>query len=107
MTKQIVCKRCGCETFKAQDVDSCEECIHNGWLSENSDDDEWKIQLYFEESGAFDEKDNEYQYDISIPKNLIRCQVEIEERCELGDAFGDGCYLLECTACGEFYHIPK
>lgn len=82
------CKNCGNDTFKVVKKIMCECCTFNhAWDVETGE--------YISNEKVIEEKD------------LCRDHVEQEGECELGNAHGEGCYVLMCSICATIgEHIP-
>jgi hypothetical protein len=77
---------CGATIFNIFKNASCDNCKHNGYIDL---DDE-----------------SRYSYGTSN-KGIPRTEVSDEGECELGQAFGEGCYRHLCAVCGKTRdHLP-
>ena len=86
------CQNCGNNKFLIERIEECDSCEHNG------------AQL---------STDSPYIYDADIiiseklkGNDIERDQVEYEGECNMGTAYGDGCYMIKCLKCGHLNHIP-
>ncbi len=80
------CKKCKNNTFKITIIQDCSDCVHNA---------------------AYDD-DRERIYDqAEIDRlGLERIAVEEDGECNLGTAFGGGCYMFICVKCGLKAYLP-
>lgn len=85
---QLDCDVCGCKVFLLARIDNCDDCEHNGFLTEDTAES--------------------YNYRFGkIPKREIeRTMVRDESECALGESFDNGCYQFHCQRCGKKKHIP-
>lgn len=80
--KKYVCK-CGCETMHAEHRDECHGC-------------EW-LNCDYEDNGVCD-LDGFENHGKPCPKIRSECR---ESDCECGTCYGGGCWILNCSACGQ------
>lgn len=79
-----VCFSCKSTLFEITLLDDCSDCEHNG--------------AYTDEGYIYDE-------DEIKEHNLIRDQVENDGECDLGPAWGCGCYMFECVKCKTIFNL--
>jgi len=85
--KKMKCKKCGSKVFLVDEIDSCDDCKHNG---------------------AWDTEEQEYVYDQKQidELDLTRDHVEEEGECLYGNASGSGCLMITCKTCGHEFNVP-
>jgi len=76
------CNKCKKDLFLIQEINDCDTCEHNGWYNGET-----------------------YQH-TRMPKTFHRSQVEQEGECNLGRAFGSGCWIIICNNCKEMFNMP-
>ena len=84
--KIMKCKKCENDTFRVQVIPCCHDCDQNP---------------------AYD-PDLGYTTDLKViaEKELVRDGVENDGECDMGNAYGAGCYQFICTACNTRDHLP-
>ena len=76
--------KCGSELFIIKEYGDCSVCQHNG--------------IQNEETGMYEYPNQE---------GGMRTEVSDNGECQIGMAFGEGCYFFICSKCTkDFLHIP-
>jgi len=84
------CKKCNCPFFKIDIIPCCDECRENA---------AWVDVIHGTGSYTLNKTYIEY-------RELKRNHVEENGECEMGAAYGDGCYMFTCANCGARSHLP-
>ena len=78
--------KCSSEMFKVYENGNCDKCLQNGVWSDEEDC---------------------YIYPTDIENKIIRTQCSHEGYCKLGDNYNNGCWIYECSTCGQKTMIPR
>jgi hypothetical protein len=81
------CRKCTSVLFKVQIIGCCDDCSENAAWSPGEQGHTLNLE------------------DINR-HGLERTHVEENGECEMGEAFGSGCYQFICSECGGRTHLP-
>ena len=86
--KQLLCNNCEQTAFSIERELYCSECENNRAWDEDT-------QKWINDPKLIEEKE------------LVRDHVEDAGECDIGTAYGEGCYVIYCLNCGQMVeHIP-
>ena len=77
--------KCGNNLFIIQVISCCDDCDQN--------------PAYYDEQSTYDLK-------LIDEKELDRVGVEDNGECNMGTAYGPGCYMFVCKDCNDKTHLP-